>query len=232
LLGDDEALDRFAEWYRARRATLRLVYASGRLFDSVVALVGSTTLPEPAAVIGAVGTEIRAYPDGRRFEAWPRCLGPWDPAGIQAVLAGFGELESQPPEFQTELKLSYYGQDLECRFLVELRRQLAKAGHCAEIIYSSHRDLDVLPAGVNKGAAAELACRWQLRPAEVAVSGNTGNDASMFLRGFRGIVVDNAHPELKAIRSPDVYHSRQSHAAGVVEGLEYWQECGLAKACS
>jgi sucrose-6F-phosphate phosphohydrolase len=225
LLGDDAALERFADWYAARQARLGLVYASGRLFESVMALIASTPLPEPAAVIGAVGTEIRGYPDGRHAETWPRCLGRWDPEGIRCVLAGFGELEPQPPACQTEFKLSYYGRDLQCRCLVELRRRLAAAGHCVEIIYSSSRDLDVLPAGVNKGAAAAyLASRWHLRPGEVVVAGDTGNDASMFMRGFHGIVVDNAHPELKAIRSPDVYRSQQAYAGGVLEGMQYWLE--------
>jgi hydroxymethylpyrimidine pyrophosphatase-like HAD family hydrolase len=54
------------------------------------------------------------------------------------------------------------------------------------------------------------------------VAGDTGNDASMFVDGFRGIVVGNAQPELKALRSPQVYHSHYPHAAGVLGGIEYW----------
>jgi mannosylfructose-6-phosphate phosphatase len=180
-------------------------------------------LPEPDAVIGGVGTEIRLYPGGEPVDGWPRLLRPWDREGIRALLAPNEQLELQPQQFQTEFKISYYAHDLSRRVLVQLRRRLAMAGHCAEIVYSSGRDLDVLPAGVNKGSAAGLlASRWGLRPWQVIVSGDTGNDASMFLCGFRGIIVQNAQPELKAIRSPDVYPSDQAYAAGVLDGIRYW----------
>lgn len=223
LSGDEKALARFADWYEARRGRVRLAYNSGRRFDSVTDWIRRSPSPEPDAVIGALGTEIRLYPEGEKLEGWPRCLGPWDPQRIRAILGQFQELEPQPDEFQGQFKLSYYGHDLDGRFLVELRRRLALAGHCVEVLYSPNRDLDVLPAGVNKGsAAAFLASRWMLRPWQVIVSGATGNDRSMFLRGFRGVVVSNAHPELKAVRSPDVYHSRKAYAAGVLDGIHHW----------
>ena len=223
LLGDDDALSRFARWYDARKGEMRLIYASGRFFDSVVGLIGSTLLPEPDAVIASVGTKIALYPDGESMDAWPRCLGSWDPDGIRAVLAALGKLEPQPAEVQTEFKLSYYADGLDTTSLVEIRRRLAENGHSAEIVYSSNRDLDVLPAGVHKGsAAAFLAAEWGLRTAQVVVCGDTGNDKSMFMYGFRGVVVGNAQPELKALQSPDVYHSEHARADGVLDGIEYW----------
>ena len=223
LLGDDESLARFAEWYEAHRANLRLVYATGRFFDSVVGLVGSTSLPEPDAVIGAVGTEITLYPYARSVDQWPPHSGSWDPGAIRIMLAKLSELEPQPSESQTNFKLSYYAHDLEKQFLAELRRDLASEGHYVETIYSSNRDLDVLPPGVSKGSAVVfLASEWGLRRNQVIVAGDTGNDASMFAGGFRGIIVGNAQPELKALRSPNVYHSPQAYAAGVLDGIEYW----------
>jgi len=223
LLGDDEALERFAEWYEVHRANLRLVYATGRFFDSVVNLIGSTSLPEPDAVIGAVGTEITLYPDGRSIERWPPHTASWDSGAIRAMLARYGELEPQPAEFQTTFKLSYYAYNLESQFLVALRRDLARAGYYAETIYSSNRDLDVLPPGVSKGSAVVfLAFEWGLRRDQVMVAGDTGNDASMFAGGLRGIVVGNAQPELKALQLPHVYYSPHAYANGVLDGLEYW----------
>lgn len=224
LLGNDEALERFAAWCRPRqRDGLRLVYATGRLFESVAAVVKSTPLPEPVAVIGAVGSEIRFFPEGRPAEAWPPCFAPWDADGVRRVMADFAQLQPQPSEFQTPHKLSYYAHDLDIGFLVEVRRRLAMAGHGVEVVYSSRRDLDVLPAGVSKGTATiYLATLWRLTPQEVVVAGDTGNDASMFRRGFRGVIVGNAQPELKALQSPDVYHAARPCAAGVLEGLWHW----------
>ena len=58
LLGDDAALAEFAAWHAARREAFRLVYASGRLYPSVVESIRTTPLPEPDAVISGVGSEI------------------------------------------------------------------------------------------------------------------------------------------------------------------------------
>jgi hypothetical protein len=44
----------------------------------------------------------------------------------------------------------------------------------------------------------------------------------MFAHGFRGVIVANALPELKAIRGERAFLSERSHAAGVLDGLEYW----------
>jgi len=223
LLGDGEALERFAEWFLAHRTRMRLAYNTGRFYESVRDLVDFTPLPEPNVVIGGVGTEVRLFPGGDRVDGWPRCVGPWERSGVQSALAQVRELEPQPDEFQAEFKLSYYADDLACAFLVELRRRLAALGHAVEVVYSSNRDLDVLPAGVDKGsAAAFLASQVGLQPGQVIVAGDTGNDASMFTHGFRGIVVGNAQAELKSLASPDVYQSEADYADGVLEGLAHW----------
>jgi hydroxymethylpyrimidine pyrophosphatase-like HAD family hydrolase len=91
------------------------------------------------------------------------------------------------------------------------------------LVYSSNRDLDVLPRGVDKGAAAAfLANEWNYPAARVIVSGDSGNDLAMFQAGFHGIVVGNAHSELKQLDSADVFHADSSYAAGVLQGLQHW----------
>ena len=223
LLGNDAALERFADWHETVRGSVRLAYNSGRFFESVSELVASTPLPAPDAVIGGVGTDIRIFPYGERVDGWPRPLAPWRRRDILSALARYRELEPQRDEYQAEFKLSYYAPDLDCAFLVDLRRRLAASGQFVEIVYSSNRDLDVLPAGINKGSAASfLATCWGFTPERVIVAGDTGNDASMFARGFRGIVVDNGDAQLKCLRGADVYHSGEAHADGVLDGLEHW----------
>ena len=159
LVGNEDALARFAEWYAARKDQLRLVYASGRFYESIVELIDSTLLPEPDAVIASVGARIALYPDGKNIDAWPRYLGRWDAEGICNILTSFGKLQPQPDEVQTEFKLSFYADGLETSDLVELRRRLAESGYSAEMVYSSNRDLDVLPAGVHKGSAVAFSGR-------------------------------------------------------------------------
>ena len=223
LLGDDAALSQFARWYEPRRDRLRLVYNSGRFVHSVINSIESTDLPEPAAIIGGVGTEIYCLTSKRPIGLWPVPRSGWQPRRIVSVLSRFDELEPQPAELQSDYKISYYAHNASEELLAEIRTQLYRSSCRVDLIYSSSRDLDVLPAGVNKGsAAAYLASHWSMSEDQVMVSGDTGNDLAMFETGFRGIVVGNARSELKRLDGPSIFRARQSHAAGVLEGLSYW----------
>jgi len=224
LLGDDAALARFAEWLEARRANVRLVYASGRRFDSIVESINATELPEPDVIVAGVGTEVRWFAGGETLPFWHNRLARrWDARGASAALAHFDDLRRQPAESQSEFKVSYHAEQLPASRLRAIRGALMSAGLSAEVVYSSDRDLDIVPAGAGKGAAASfLAEYWQLPAERVLVSGDSGNDLTMFLRGFRGIVVANAHPELKALAGPNVFRSRFAFADGVLDGLRYW----------
>jgi len=162
-----------------------------------------------------------------RLDGWPLPTNGWDPAAIRAILTAHRELELQPEEFQSDHKISCYGYDLNRPFLALLRQQFTDLGRDVEIVYSSDRDLDVLPATANKGSAvAHLAEHWQIEPANVIVAGDSGNDATMFHHNFRGIIVANAKPELLAIDDPNAYRASGQFAAGVLEGLNHWLQRG------
>lgn len=246
LLGDNPSLERFAEWFDQARGSVRLAYNSGRFFESVMQSVSETALPEPDAIIGGVGTDIRVakgsgtflpnqlrvhgfvagkkVPDPFvRLTDWPELDGQWDHKAVRAVLAAHKELEPQPDHLQSEFKVSFFGYDLGATFLDQLRLRYAGLGYAVDVIYSSDRDLDVLPANTNKGtAAAHLAAHWEIEPTNVIVAGDSGNDAPMFDRGFCGIMVGNALPELQAIHGVNAYRAVESCAAGVLEGLRHW----------
>ena len=225
LLGDDAALTEFAAWHAARRAEFRLVYASGRLYASVVESIRTTPLPEPDAVISGVGSEIHDFATGRPWSAWNRGVRGWDVDGIRAALARFPGLELQPNEFLSAWKVSYFARGLTTSALMEIRQSLEEAGFRTNLVYSSNRDLDVLPAHADKGQAARhVAEAWDMAPCDVLTSGDSGNDAEMMSYDFRGIVVANAQPELRELTGPNVYHSRLPFAAGVLDGIRYW--CG------
>jgi sucrose-6F-phosphate phosphohydrolase len=225
LLGDDNALAEFAAWYAARRATFRLVYASGRLYESVVESIRTTPLPEPDAVISGVGSEIHDSATGKPWPAWNRDVRGWDVDGIRTSMARFPGLELQPEEFLSQYKVSCFACGLTASALMEIRQSLEEAGFRVNLVYSSNRDLDVLPAHADKGQAARhVAEAWECEPCDVLASGDSGNDAEMMNCDFRGIVVANAQPELRTLTGPNIYHSRFSFAAGVLDGIRYW--CG------
>ena len=223
LLGDNDALDEFAEWYETQRDRLRLVYNSGRLVPSILDSVASTSLPEPDAVIGGVGTQMESVRSEAPVPRWPAVSDGWQPLKICDILAQYEELELQPGELLCEHKISYFVHDAPPEFLEEIRQRLTAASCRVELVYSSGRDLDVLPSGVNKGsAAAFLASQWAYEDERVIVSGDTANDLAMFHNGFRGVVVGNAHAELRRLDSPSVFQASRTHAGGVLEGLTHW----------
>jgi sucrose phosphatase-like protein len=229
LLGDDSALDAFHDWYDRTNGQIGLVYSSGRFLNSIVASIEEFRLPKPAAIIGGVGTEIYDNLAGRRIAGWPRIPFGWNPEIVRSTCAAFSELQEQPQHLSSRCKISFYASELDDVFLARLSNALHRAGQAVAIVYSSRRDLDILPAGSNKGAAiVYLVERWGISRDDLIVAGDSGNDRDMFQQGCRGIVVGNAQPELRQLRDANIYHAEQSHAAGVIEGLEYW----LGESCA
>ena len=223
LLGDERALDGFAAWYDQVKSCVRLAYSSGRFLVSIRESIDAHNLPEPDAIICGVGTEIHDMAARKRLIGWPRLTYRWNPHIVRETCVAHHELQVQPEHLLSYYKISFYGHQLDEMFLVHLIRQLAGVGQDVTVVYSSNRDLDILPAHTNKGAAAAyLARHWRFRREQVIVAGDSGNDTEMFRQGFRGIVVGNAQPELKSLRDPWVYHASGHFAAGVIEGLRHW----------
>ena len=222
LIGDDAALDRFADWMADHRDGYRLAYATGRLRESLVQLIANTALPEPDAVISGVGTEIHG-PDGQPWPGWRERLDGWDASRVRAALRPFRWLEPQSDTAQTALKASYDVPGLRATDLSSIRRALTAARLVATLVYSANRHLDVLPAAAGKGIAARfLADAWAAPPTDVLVFGDSGNDLQLFRQGFRGTLVANALPELSLAVGKGTYRSHLPYAAGVLDGIRYW----------
>ena len=72
----------------------------------------------------------------------------------------------------------------------------------ANLIYSSDKDLDVLPYRASKGKVIRyLASKWNIAPTKILVCGDSGNDAEMMERPFKGVVVANHTEEMKRLRN-------------------------------
>jgi len=226
FLGDREALDRFAAFYEDVRDSLTIAYASGRFYDSIREDILSTSLPAPVAILGGVGSEIRNYPGGDRDEEWTRQISNnWSAARVRELLGGDNALQLQPAASQSDHKVSYYFENATEAQLDQLKSFLAEHGIAVDLVYSSGRDLDILPKGVNKGTAAVfIADRLGYPPNRVMVSGNSGNDLRLFEHGFLGILVANAHRDLKEGVGEDVYQSSKKMADGVRDGITHWMK--------
>lgn len=224
LLGDDAALERFAAWHDRNRDRILLVYSSGRLINSVRESLATSPLPAPVAIVGGVGTDIRWLPKFHSPPDWPRVRGPtWSRESVRMALTGIRGLAMQRKEFQSAWKVSYHYRRATTEQLAEIHRRVAEAGLSAEIVYSSQRDLDILPAGIHKGSAARfIARRLRISPRRLIVCGDSGNDASLLQIPAYGVIVGNAQDELKHCATPRTYLAETPFAAGVLEGLLYW----------
>ncbi len=228
LLGNPEATRRFKTAWEAlpKSARPQLGYASGRFVQDVIDLLATGILPWPDYIIGGVGTQIY---DGRRkrsLHEFNQQFGSgWNLAKIEAIVGNFPGVTRQPPQFLHPYKSSWYLLKASPETIAALEKQLAEAGLQATVVYSSGRDLDVLPANTTKGGALGWLCRHLGLPLEkVLVAGDTGNDASMFLLpGVKGIVVENAQPELiEAVVKIPTFNATRVMAEGVLEGLQHF----------
>ena len=228
LLGNPESARRFRTVWEGMPRSDRplLVYNTGRLVDDVRRLVDSGDLPSPDFVIGGVGTQVvdwRGRMDFKEFTA--HLARGWDLKKIRAVMSKVPRAKPQPAEILTEVTSSWVLDDATRRQLDNIQRALVDAGLEVHLVYSSNRDLDVLPLASTKGGGLSWLCsRLKIDPSAVLVAGDTGNDSSMFLvAGVRGIIPDNGLPELfEATVHVPVYTSREVMADGVIDGLRHY----------
>lgn len=222
LLGDDEALSHLARALQNARDYLALAYNSSRPCASLrQTLSRNPHLPRPDFLIGALGTEIEDGASGRPIGAFGQALAAdWRRDDIATRMAELG-FEAHAAEYQTPFKASFHvpGTDNYRRAMAHLK----KADLHIKVIYSAEQNFDVIPAAAGKGQAVDfLRRRIGLAADRVVVAGDSANDRDMFVPPFKGIIVANADPVLKAVKGSDVYHAKSPCAAGVLEGLRHW----------
>jgi mannosylfructose-6-phosphate phosphatase len=235
LTGDRVALDRLRVRLRKKQAAgeLYLIVSTGRRLEHVIEGLTKEGLPEPDAVLCQVGTEIYLPPltaASKPMTAWRnRLLGQFFRREAVGFLEGIPGLQMQLEFYNTELKVSCFldGCPDPDAAAAEIRRRVEPFSDRYQVVWSSGRDLDILPAASGKGKAIRfLIEHLGLDPAGVVVAGDTGNDASMFEEFGRGVVVANAKPELvelvAGMGNGRIYRAQRPHAAGVEEGLEHF----------
>lgn len=223
LLGDDNALGQLNSALREASADLILAFNSSRPIPSLRrSLAVNPNLPLPDYLIGALGTEIEEGPSERKLTSYQEHLvGNWSRERVVA-LADELDLAAHAAEFQTAFKVSYDVPSEETyRSFLSL---LEKSGVEARVIFSGGRNLDIIPSAAGKGMAIRyLRQECSIRPEQVVVAGDSGNDVDMFVAPYKGIVVANADSALRRQRGEYIYHAQAAQAGGVLEGLQHWQ---------
>jgi len=209
FIGDDDSMYELLRLIKDK--DMLLVFSTGRHLRSVTQFVREKEIRIPDACICMVGTRIYFADKGEFIldNNWGQIISPgWERKKIVRLLTDIKELVQQDEEFQTEFKASYYLRENQTEVLQEINRRVQEAELKAHIIYSSDQFLDFLPPLSGKAEAVRyVADSFGLRAENVIVCGDTGNDLDMFTAGFKGIIVGNAHAELKNFEGVNAYHA-------------------------
>jgi sucrose-6-phosphatase len=207
----------------------KIVYATGRSITSYQALAAAEQLLMPDALVTSVGTEI--YLDSANTcQEWQEKLAiGWRRSDIVQIAKRFADLGSQPQSEQRPHKISYFlSEEAAIEVIPRLRQEFKRQEIIAEIIYSGHKDLDIIPKGSNKGAAVQFLRQfWSVSANQTVVCGDSGNDISLFSYDAEyGIIVGNSHTELKLWYEINAterhYLAHHNYAQGISEGLDYF----------
>lgn len=229
LIGDDEALPPLLEYLESNRSRIGFGVATGRDHESAVSVLQEHGIDHVDMVISSVGTEIYYEGVSSMDRGWSSHIRKnWHPDRVRDVLSRFEELTlQQEPGAQRQFKISFDirdGADTDV-LLPQIHTELTNRKISYHAVFSHGNLLDILPYRASKGHAIRyLSRKWNIPLDHVYTAGNSGNDRDMLSGRMKGIVVANHEPELLDLkRSSRVYYARSGFAAGVLEGLCYWE---------
>jgi HAD superfamily hydrolase (TIGR01484 family) len=223
FLGGTEAeRARLYDWIEANRASIGLIFVTGRDPAFIMQMCREQGLPWPEYVVGDVGTtiaEVRADGHVAPIPALEADIAQrWGDAGdrVKAALDGHPGLTLQPTAFR--YRVSY---DLAPeQFDAGAKARVTEMGH--DWLISDNRYFDVLPRGVSKGPSIRrLVAHLGIDEARVLCAGDTLNDLSMLVCGLPAVAVGNAEPALRAeLAGCDTVYLAEDHgAAGILEAI-------------
>ncbi|WP_299671405.1 HAD-IIB family hydrolase [uncultured Roseobacter sp.] len=212
-------------WIEAHRATVGLVFVSGRDPEFIHQLCGSGTVPWPEYVIGDVGTTIAHVTPERQIEPIEalenEIAARWNNSGssVKSALNKAPGLTLQPTEFRYRVSYDY---DPE-QFNPEVSKTVEAMG--LDVLISDNRYFDVLPKGVSKGPSLlRLLGHLDVPEGRVLSAGDTLNDLSMLVAGTPSVAVGGSEdPLLDALpQKPHIYRAQGIGAAGILEAVAHF----------
>lgn len=234
LVGHPAGLARLKGILPDLRRDALLVYATGRTWGQAKRLQAEQDLPEPDVWVTEVGASITYSPDDHDL-AWDAQIAThWDRAAVERACMNEPTMVRQPEEAMGVFKLSFrLTPEDAAAVLPGLGARLQAQGVPVLLIYSSQRDLDVVPAAAGKGNAVEhLMRRYGIPLDRVLTCGDSANDRDMLCLGGPAVAVGNALEELVGLPlPPTVYRARGQSAEGILEALAHygWLQPSVAR---
>ena len=232
LVGDDKALDLLNQKLIQHRHKYgsKIVYVTGRTFPVCKQLARVKNLVAPDALIVALGTEIYfSFLDTNPNKEWSKILAQgWERDKVVAIAQKYPELQIQPESEQNPFRVSYYlAQWQKDKILSRLKADFINAGFEVNIVYRAGQDLEILPKNGDKGLAVKfLQQQWHITPEITITCGDCLQDKTLFNGHQKGIIVGNAHPELRQWylenHNDSLYLAKAVCAGGILEGLEHF----------
>lgn len=228
LVGSVPHLHAFGAWRRLQ-PHLAFGVATGRSFHSAMAVLEQEDVPRPEVMITSVGSEIYHLDENGVTYSLDRdwlaqITEDWDREPVRRVVESVTGITPQAALEQRAFKLSYFS-DGSATVVKRVQAALERVGLMASVIHSHRRYLDILPYKASKGTAVEFVRqRYGLRMDSVFVAGDSGNDIEMLRAVPQSIIVANYSDGLAHL--PDLKHSylsRESHARGIMEGVDYFR---------
>lgn len=227
LGGDEEDRRSLYAWIERFRASIHLIFVTGRDLPFIRSLCAAGEAPWPDHVVGDVGTTLatvdRAASNIRPDETLEREIAALWGDGVTEIAA---ELDAapglSPQDGPFRYRMSYHYDpgafDPACVSVIEA------AGF--DCLISDNRFLDVLPRGVSKGPSLlRLIGALAIERERVLVAGDTLNDLSMFETGLKGVAVGNSETALvEHVRArSNVLLARGHGAAGIAEAIDHFR---------
>ncbi|MEB3311324.1 MAG: sucrose-phosphate phosphatase [Snowella sp.] len=232
-VGNDAATIRLQKKLQAERDRFYLVYATGRSFASAVNLMREfwlTTgepLLAPDCFITGVGSEI--YHQGILDYDWAAKISQnWNRSAILPITQAYPQLLPQPESELNPWKISFcLSKSVNSAILDDLKQDLMRNHLAANVVFSSGRDVDILPPGVDKGTAAlYIREKFQIPLERTLMCGDSGNDLSLYQHSTLGVIVHNAQPELlswyQQQANPHIYYAPSSYADGILDAIAHF----------
>ncbi|WFB34866.1 HAD-IIB family hydrolase [Kiritimatiellota bacterium B12222] len=226
LTGNDEEMHRFFDLIANAQDNIGFGIATGRRYEEVIKLMEEYDMPHPEVLITSVGTEIYYGKSYTLDTSWRKHIDfRWERDRIVEVLGTVKGLTIQNEDQQSEFKLSYKVDYSISPSFAAIKRILRENNLRTKVISSLGMFLDIIPSRAGSGLSIRhMAYKWGFPLENILIAGDSGNDEEMLAGNTLGVVVGNYSPELEKLRKyPRVYFAKSTHAAGILEGLEYYQ---------